>query len=257
MLEQIFQTDVFPRLAQTHLCERSQAPALGREGSLSAAVDRFACILAAGDLSEAVAYFEGVLAYGLPSVAQFETVISATAKRLGDLWDQDFCGSMDIVRGIGHLQFIVHRYCRGLHGRVGGPVWQRRILLAVFPGNKHTLGISLIQEHLASEGWAVETAQPQTVNDLVALVESNWFDAAGLSVWARCDMAEVADAIRTVRRQSRNDRLAILVGGQPFVGNPGVALDIGADATATDGRGVVGVLSRLEFGVPAFAPTAH
>ena len=55
----------------------------------------------------------------------------------------------------------------------------------------------------------------------------------------------VQETIVAVRAASRNAALAVLVGGPPFVARPEVAVAVGADGTASNGKEAPLVAERL------------
>jgi methanogenic corrinoid protein MtbC1 len=66
------------------------------------------------------------------------------------------------------------------------------------------------------------------------MVENDWFDAIGFSLGTEARLDWLKTSIREIRQRSRNRSIAILVGGQIFLLNPGLVAEVGADATAPD-----------------------
>jgi methylmalonyl-CoA mutase cobalamin-binding subunit len=111
----------------------------------------------------------------------------------------------------------------------------RRILLAACPGDQHTFGISLVAQFLRRADWEVWHEFPTSAADIVDTVRQNWFAVIGLSVGSAARLDSLTAMIGTIRRESRNRGIGVLVGGPLLVEKPELADLVGADATAIDG----------------------
>ena len=81
--------------------------------------------------------------------------------------------------------------------------------------------------------WRTASADTgATADDVVRTVAAEWFDVVGLSATSDTPPAPIASLIAEVRRASRNPRLFVMAGGRLFVDDPGLARELGADATA-------------------------
>jgi methanogenic corrinoid protein MtbC1 len=246
-LADIISGDVIPRLLALHhdghvLVRPAQAFSARDAADL---VDEFSAIVVADGPLEATDYFENLRERGASLEVLFEHLIGPTARRLGQLWEEDVYDFVDVARGIGRLQQIIRHY-----GCAFGPERERTggaksLLLAALPGERHTLGLSLIREFFCREGWNVDYAVPKTMGDLVALVKSEPFDGLGLSASVVADPVELAADIRRIRSQSRRKPLTILVGGRAFAQRPCFADEIGADGAALTGEQAVELMSKL------------
>ena len=77
------------------------------------------------------------------------------------------------------------------------------------------------------------------------MVQAERVDVVGFSLACDERLETVYQEIRGVRRASRNPGLSVMVGGPPFVANPLLAAELGADGTATDGRQAVAQAQAL------------
>ena len=75
-----------------------------------------------------------------------------------------------------------------------------------------------------------------STEELSSTVRGRWFAVAGISVGNDDKLDGVAATIRTVRRESCNRGIGVMVGGRVFAEKPELAGLVGADATAIDGR---------------------
>ena len=146
----------------------------------------------------------------------FQDLLVPVARRLGELWDEDINDFMDVTRGASHLQQIVREYGDAFHREARQPVSNRRMLLMTMPGEQHTLGISMVGEHFRRAGWHVWGGPPRTIDDVLGLVDAQWFDVVGLSLSRVPDPAMVASDIARIRRASMNKNVIVQIGGRPF-----------------------------------------
>ena len=77
------------------------------------------------------------------------------------------------------------------------------------------------------------------------MVERESFEIAGLSISCDAFLAELASLIATIRRVSRNQSIAVMVGGRLFLDRPELVTAVGADGMATDGRQAVKLAETL------------
>jgi methanogenic corrinoid protein MtbC1 len=92
-------------------------------------------------------------------------------------------------------------------------------------------------------------AQPDsTLPELGALLRREWIGVLGFTVGSSARLERLAAIIPRLREVSRNRGLGVLVGGPVFLANPGLAAQIGADGTATDGTAAVALAENLLAG---------
>ena len=167
-------------------------------------------------------------------------LLAPAARRLGEMWEQDLCDFTEVTVGLWRLQTIVRDLGRALVipvPRLVGPA--RRVLLLPAPGEQHTFGLAVVGEFFHRDGWLVSLGLPATPADLGSSVRHDSFDIVGISVGSGERLDPVAAAIRAARRDTCNRALRIMVGGPIFIAHPEFAPQLGADATAGDGREAV------------------
>jgi MerR family transcriptional regulator, light-induced transcriptional regulator len=237
-LEQIVATKIIPRLLIADLpgtALTSVVPAATK----AANVGEFAELIVDRDAEAAIAYFETLQARGVSLEALFQDLLAPTALRLGELWDEDINDFIEVTRGFSHLQQIVRLFSDDFKAEGRRPSSDRRALLMPVPGEHHAFGISLVGQHFRREGWRVWGGPPNSHDEILELVEAQWFDVVGLSISSLDDPRILASAIANVRKASCNKDLTILVGGKVFNELPGLVTDVGGDATARDGKQAV------------------
>ncbi|MGJ3230848.1 MAG: cobalamin B12-binding domain-containing protein [Oceanicaulis sp.] len=172
-------------------------------------------------------------------------LLAPAARRLGRLWDEDLVDFADVTIGLMKLHRVLERINAETPCGLGAGRTAPRILLAPAPGEQHVFGVVMVGEFFAKSGWRVRCETAPCDDDLVAAAAADHYDVVGLSVSAELNMKTLRAAIRKVRAASRNRDVSILVGGQVFNGEPGLARRVGADATATDGVRAVVTAERM------------
>ncbi len=211
----------------------------------NANVGTFADLVIRPNAAEAITYFEDMIASGTPVETLFRELLAPTARRLGELWEEDINSMMDVTLGLAHLQQMVRIFSPDFHDQHTPSASNRRVLLMPLPGEQHTFGITLIEEYFRRDGWHVWSGPPQTLDELLALVGSMWFDVIGFSISRSPDVPVLKRTVASVRKFSRNPDVVVMVGGSPFVEDPSLVKEVGADATAADGARAVATAARL------------
>jgi len=236
-LARTIETEVIPRLmitAQTRPARPNLKTVVGG-GPNEADIDAFARIILTSDLTAASAFIEGMRDRGLSVEMICVDLMAPTARRLGDYWTADTCSFMDVTLGLGRLQHLLHTLSPGL-APVDGRGPARRALLMPMTGDQHTFGLLIVAEFFLRAGWDVWGGPLAAKTDPVAMVRDEWFDIVGLSASGCGSLDRLKIQITELRQASLNPNLAVMVGGKPFTEDPELALRLGADATAADGR---------------------
>jgi len=202
-------------------------------------VKEFVRLLLAHDPGVASAYVDTVRNRGSTLEAICLELLAPAARELGLLWEEDECDFMQVTVGLCRLHQVLRELSPAFDCEEFPEEGDRRILLASYPGEQHTFGVTLVAQFLRRAGWEVTQVAPATVAELLVLARQNFFALVGLSVAFDRNREELAETIRSIREQSRNRTIGVLVGGPLFVANPDLASSVGADATAINGRDAV------------------
>ena len=247
VLENIIENKIIPRLLLAHrLVHEPSVPAVDLiAAKLAQRVDEFAEIVIKKDASASIAFFDAQRKIGVSIEQLFQDLLAPTARRLGELWDEDINDFMDVTRGISHLQQIVSEFSTEFKDEGRTPIASRRALIMPLPGEQHTFGASLIGENFRRDGWRVWGGPPRSLDDIIELVDGQWFDMVGLSASKVPNPDRVAADIRCIRRASVNKDVKILIGGRVFNEHPVLVTAVGADMTAVNGRQAVSQIVQL------------
>lgn len=211
----------------------SPAPSRGRAPSLGTVdVEAFVAALTGPEDDPAEAAVRAMLARGVAAEQLYLELFAPAAARLGALWDEDACDFLQVTDALGRIQRVLRllepRWLTPAPGRsrVG------RALLACPPGEQHTLGLFIVADFFARDGWDVLVGPPLDRLGLHDAVAEQHLDVVGFSVGCATRLPRLAHEIALLRKASRNPGLLVLVGGSPFAEDPSLAARIGADGTA-------------------------
>lgn len=194
----------------------------------------------------ALTLVRGLLDRGVTTESIYLEMLAPTARALGDLWTDDSCGFVEVTIALGRMQSVLRALSRMfISGAAAAAPPTGRALLACIPGEQHTLGLFMVAEFLIRDGWGVSVGPPILESDLLQLVREEWFDVVGFSVTCDSRLSRLQREIRRVRAASRNPSVGVIVGGRVFNDQPALVARIGADASATDARAVIGAARRF------------
>jgi methanogenic corrinoid protein MtbC1 len=246
ILSRLIERDVIPRLIQSERVGPwpSPQPSAATPDAVPADVELVRLVLQ-HDASVAAEYVQSLRVQGASVETLCLEVLTDAARRLGEMWQQDVCDFVDVTVGVGRLQHVLHILGPGLQVaaevRENGP----RVLLVPMPGEQHRFGLSMVLEFFRRAGWRAATAEVVSNSDLVALVRRTRFAVVGLSTGCDGRLEPIAAAITAIRGASSQRDVRVMVGGPIFVQQPQLALLVGADATAIDGREAVEKAGKL------------
>jgi len=199
-------------------------------------VAAFSQIVLSREVSEAVAYIDGLRSRGTSLEAIYLDLLAPSARYLGDLWEEDLADFTAVTVGLWRLQQIVRDLGSSFVQESDQREQGRRLLLAPGMGEQHSFGLFMVGEFFRRAGWDVWAQGSSTSDELVEIVRREWFAVIGLSVACEAHLEGLASVILRLRRASRNRSVGIMVGGRAFSEHPEFVALVGADASAVDGR---------------------
>lgn len=249
-LAKAIEFDVIPRLVaahRPHAIVDASNDAVRHELSPDEIV-AFTDRVIAGDEAAVWATVGSLRRRGFSVEALYGELLGGTARRLGTMWDEDLCDFTTVTIGLGRLQRLLRELSPAFGIDIAHPLNGRRVLLVRAPNEQHSFGLSMVAEFFRLDGWEVVGAGAGARDDPVAAVRREWFDAAGFSAGSEARVDWIAPCIASVRRASRNRRLAVLVGGPAFLVRPTLVQAVGADGTASQGHEAPRVAESLISG---------
>lgn len=258
-LERTIQNELVPRLMTSHrVGPVSPAMAAAAARVLSEGdVQAFVAAVRSPDDSRGAQFVRAVLAEGATVEGVYLDLLAPSARRLGDMWDNDECDFVEVTVALGRMQRLLRDLSQVFLAESGHAEPVGNILLTCVPGEQHTLGIIMVGEFLLRDGWRVLVGAPWTESDLLSMVATEWYDVIGFSVGTESRLSVLRRDIRRLKQASRNTNVQVMVGGQLFADDPSLADQVGANAIASDARQAPAIARSLLTAARAGLPEAH
>lgn len=198
------------------------------------AIEEFADLAVGIDDDAAFAHVEKLLAAGASVESILLELLAPTARHLGALWEADVADFVIVTLGVSRLQRIMRRLGESFFNEARPSDGSESILLTIIPGEQHSFGMSIVAEFFRRAGWNLCTGPFVSHQELTSLVQSHWFDVVGFSVSSDRRLDELKRDICTIRRDSRNRHVGIMLGGPMMIAQPGLVASMGADMMSVD-----------------------
>ena len=202
----------------------------------AAQVESFTSLICDGRDDEAHHMVEDLLAGGASPEMLMMTLLAPAARLMGEFWCQDRCDFVEVTLGMARLQQLVRQF--RLPSLARDELHGHALLLPV-PGEQHTFGLRIVEEHLLRAGWQVTALFKVSEGEAARLVAAEHFDFIGFSLSSERLLPALRSAIRSLRSSSRNQNVRIAVGGVLFGGRNTAPGDIDADAIVLDAQDAV------------------
>jgi hypothetical protein len=152
-------------------------------------------------------------------------------RHYGELWTCDECTEVDTVLGLAlaQSQFRLHRARYPAHALASAG---ETVLVMPVPGERHTLGASLVQASLEEAGYGVNASLPESRDELLELLAErccNHAVIAGSGVFPRTHRIESIRSCSDLLRTLLPEGASIGLYGQLAVVKPSVVEACGCD----------------------------
>jgi methanogenic corrinoid protein MtbC1 len=245
-LQDLVGDEVIPRLLQAHtehsagastsLADHTDRPSVTPEDSDVAEIVRLAIF---ERLGASLAHIAELRSRGAALETVFLDLLAPAARLLGEMWKRDVTDFVTVTLAMSRLQQMLRELGGGFRTQGRQRPHGMPALIVGLPGDQHTFGVSMLQELLRRDGWFVSSDIPTSGQDLIDLARSAPFRLIGLSVSRDVPLGELATLIEILRRSATSGRCRVSVGGRFFIEHPELVEQVGADATALDGRAAV------------------
>ncbi len=250
-LKNTIEGEIIPRLMMAHSENaRTVAPRYSRGWQITPnAIDEFVSIIIDHDDAAAFDFIFGLRDQGAPIENIYLQLLAPSARRLGDMWNEDKCHFVDVTIGLVRIQALLRSLSPDFKAEGEVAPNGSKALFSVHGAEQHTCGLFMVGEFFRRDGWAVWCGPPSTENEICDLVSAESFTLAGFSLSCEGLTEPLREEIARVRQASKNRDLKIFVGGQVFLNNTGLIGHVGADAFASDSvDAVLSARKTLEIG---------
>ena len=246
-LATIVSTNIIPRLLRLHSEIITDAPPVKvlveALAPSKADVSGFDDVLLGADLEAAAAYVTILCDWGLPMETLFVELLEPTARLLGEMWNRDECDFIDVRLGVARLQKLLAVF-NNTH-TVASLDDRHQVLMAMTSGGQHQFGRQIVERFLLGGGRQVKTVMSGTIDDIVDAARAEWFAVANLTAGSDRQIDALTSTIAELRRQSKNQKIGVMVGGPVFTANPELSSKVGADVTAPNAPAAVLIAQKL------------
>lgn len=170
-------------------------------------------------------------------------LLEPTARYLGELWDVDQVDFIAVTLGVNRLQRIVHHFAE--LDQVHSYDEKRRALIMAAPGEDHSFGSQIVQKFMTAAGWHVLTLSVSDSKTIIDLVSREWLAVVGFSIGRNTKISSLRDLIGSIRKNSSNPSIGVMVGGPSVVEQPDLVERLGADGTAANAVSAVVLAKKL------------
>lgn len=247
VLQRTVEFDVLPRLALAHPVSadpeapRSTSLRITPGGRVPDEIREFCVLVLSKDPDAAARHASKLRDQGRSLEIIYLELLAPSARYLRHLWEGDVCDFAEATLALWRLQQILRDFSTVFRATGSQHSCGLRALLAPAPGETQELGylmfeLALIGEFFRRDGWDAWIEPKSSGVEFSALVRSQWFDVVEFLVSGDKRLDALASIIRTVRRESPNQALRILVCGPAFVQHPELVLVVGGDVPAADAR---------------------
>ncbi len=245
-LSRTIEGEIVPRLLMAFDTDNTAlAQDLSEDSSDVVDIDEFVLLLIRHDATVASRYIDELRSAGTPLQAIYLDVLAPAARRLGQMWENDECSFTDVTVGMCRMNQVLLDFSRCFGPHAMRSEGSRTALIVPVPGEQHTFGLIMVIDFLRRAGWNCWSGTPRTSQDLIDLIQEQYFDVVGLSVSGDDTLDAVSKEIDRIRRRSHNRETIVMVGGGIVAERPELAESLGADVIASDGPAAVKILDRL------------
>lgn len=244
-VNQLIESEIIPRLLMAH-SDQPNPRARSRSASIEPGeASAFAPLPLSMEASELLDQLRPFLDRGASVESLYVDLLTPSARRLGQLWEDDRCDFVEVTMAMWRLQEVMREI-----GQIAPPAPESRqpgyeALFAPMPGDQHSFGALMIEEIFSRAGWCTEILLEPRRRELLELIELRSFDLIGLTISNDCPSATTKSLVTAIRKVSRNQSIRVLIGGRIPNANPSYVKDVGADGTADDGHAALALATRL------------
>ena len=233
LLTKVIEGEIIPRLFLAHRALHGSEPPQGVPDNVLTS-EAFARLVLVSESDEIVAHVQTLMDHGLSLERVFMDLLAPVARKLGEFWEDDHCTFTDVTLGLSRLHRVLHEVARDKDA-AAKPVLSRRAFFAPVPGEKHTFGISMLEEFFLHAGWETACDHSASEAGILKTAATQSLDIIGFSVSCQELLDPLSDLIDKTRKASCNRDVAIMVGGGVFIDNKDLAARFGNATIVSDG----------------------
>lgn len=250
----LVEAEIIPRLLLAHCEAHDDADRIGGRdpdtgppggGFEAGEAERFSTRPLELEADELLTEVEVFLTRGVSVESIMVDLLAPSARRLGEMWEDDECDFVDVTMGLWRLQEVMREIALRSPSLVRFFSAAPTVLFTPMPGDNHSFGALMVEEVFARAGWQSEVLFKPERQELLANVAEHSLDLVGLTLSSDCPTGTVAELIAAIRAVSPNTETRVIIGGPRVNADPGLVALVGADGTASDARSALALAQRL------------
>ena len=237
-LSNTIEAEIIPRLVMAHGggVEPINEPAVRTRDS---DVTAFAELILGPENSRAAEQIQTYRDRGILLETIYLQLFLPAARHLRHLWMNDEWDFAAVTLALWRMQQLLRdfspAFCAGAVLKSAG----LRALLTPAPGEKHDIGhmmfgLVLAGEFFRRDGWDTWIEPDPASAAFIETIRTQWFDVVEFFSGSDKKLDDLASNIRTVRRESLNRNIGVMVCGPAFTERPELVLLVGGDAIVSD-----------------------
>ncbi len=195
-------------------------------------IDAFCKTLISSDAMEARMFFDRLRERQITPDRLCLTYIAGAARRLGDDWNSDRVGFLEVTLGSARLHGLLRMLHSDFTPRAMRYQPELSILMAAVPGETHVLGVMMAADFFRRVGWQVDLQCAATAERLCELAASGQYSMIGLSAGCESVYDNLENLVPRLRRSSPSAKLVLA--GNLVAMEPDIIEQLGADGSAMD-----------------------
>ena len=227
----------------SRLASRLQSGAERAAIAASVPIDDFCRALIAQDAEAALGMIRQERLEGMALETIYAGTLAAAAERLGEWWNEDRVGFLEMSLAAGRIFGIMRHLRRTIpvpHHPVGP---ERQALFATVPGDLHTMGVTMAADLFRNRGWEIDLRVGYGHEELMEAVAGRSYRVIGLSAGGMAGVLPLARCVVAFR--ITHPEVPVFVGGSVVGEMPGIGALVGADGVARDWDETVRVVTEL------------
>jgi MerR family transcriptional regulator, light-induced transcriptional regulator len=255
LLNGVVEGQVIPRLMLAHKSagaaqNRDPLPMAKIVADIGKAVDPlvvepFAKLVLSGSVEDLEDFVVEITRGGSSSQSIYLDLMAPAARLLGQYWEDDLCSFVDVTMGLGRLQTLLYRLSATQDREADLSDQSPKALFLTPEGSQHSLGVRMIEELFRNSGWRTACEINTPLIELVNLVSHETFDLVGISLSTEGQVELAREIIRQIRLASLNPKVQVILGGKLVADDPNLAMRLGADLAARDGKEAILIADKL------------
>jgi MerR family transcriptional regulator, light-induced transcriptional regulator len=237
-LSRTIEVEIIPRLVMAHGSAAQQVAPLNLAAG-DDTVASFAELILGTESHRAAELVQAHRDRGVSLETIYLDLLVPTARHLRHLWMNDEWGFAEVTLALWRMQQLLRDFSPAFCGDAAVKSAGLRALLTPAPAEKHDIGhmmfgLVLAGEFFRRDGWDTWIEPDPASAAFIETIRTQWFDVVEFFASADKKLDDLTTNIRTLRRESINRNIGVMICGPAFTERPELVLLVGGDAVVSD-----------------------